>query len=235
MKTRLLGIVVTAGMLAVGYVFWRSPGAPGSTTSTAAQQARGGQLVASIRAVPLSFNRLIYFVPVLNLFRVPARHLMEVHFAVAILAGSAAFAVGEACHWPVGLERQPKDAIAFYTTLAAAAMLGMAIIFTPIDPIKALYWSAVINGTCAVPLMVVMMQMTGRSEVMGKFPVRGWLRVLGWLATSTMVLSAVGLALHGPWSGIRALWRDRKRRRCPDEVRQKQMHRGQRSGRVRVH
>jgi len=111
----------------------------------------------------------------------------------------------------------------------------MAIIFTPIDPIKALYWSAVINGICAVPLMVVMMQMTGRSEVMGKFPVRGWLRVLGWLATSTMVLSAVGLALHGPWSGIRALWRDRKRRRCPDEVRQKQMHRGQRSGRVRVH
>jgi peptide/nickel transport system substrate-binding protein len=59
MKTRLLGIVVTAGMLAVGYVLWRSPGAPGSTTSTAAQQARGGQLVASIRAVPRSFNRLV--------------------------------------------------------------------------------------------------------------------------------------------------------------------------------
>ncbi|WP_348627496.1 divalent metal cation transporter [Mesorhizobium sp. M1E.F.Ca.ET.041.01.1.1] len=60
--------------------------------------------------------------------------------AVPILAGSAAFAVGEACRWPVGLERQPKEAIAFNTTLAAAAMLGMAIIFTPIDPIKALYW-----------------------------------------------------------------------------------------------
>ncbi|RWD66704.1 MAG: divalent metal cation transporter [Mesorhizobium sp.] len=116
--------------------------------------------------------------------------------AVPVLAGSAAFAVGEACRWPVGLERQPKEAVAFYTTLAAAAMLGMAIIFTPIDPIKALYWSAVINGICAVPLMVVMMQMTGRSEVMGEFPVAGGLRALGWLATSTMILSVVGLALQ---------------------------------------
>src|SRR6476619_3946730 len=58
MKTRLLGIVVTAGMMAAGYALWRSPGAPDSTTSTAAQ-ARGGQLVASIRAVPRSFNRLV--------------------------------------------------------------------------------------------------------------------------------------------------------------------------------
>ncbi|RWA94576.1 NRAMP family divalent metal transporter [Mesorhizobium sp.] len=116
--------------------------------------------------------------------------------AVPVLAGSAAFAVGEACRWPVGLERQPKEAVAFYTTLAAAAMLGMAIIFTPIDPIKALYWSAVINGICAVPLMVVMMRMTGRSEVMGEFPVAGGLRALGWLATGTMILSVVGLALQ---------------------------------------
>ncbi|TIT69454.1 MAG: divalent metal cation transporter, partial [Mesorhizobium sp.] len=68
--------------------------------------------------------------------------------------------------------------------------------FTPIDPIKALYWSAVINGICAVPLMVVMMQMTGRSDVMGEFPVQGWLRALGWLATSTMVISVLGLALQ---------------------------------------
>ncbi|TGR60355.1 divalent metal cation transporter, partial [bacterium M00.F.Ca.ET.194.01.1.1] len=98
--------------------------------------------------------------------------------------------------WPVGLERQPKEAMAFYTTLAAAAMLGMAIIFMSIDPIRALYWSAVTNGICAVPVMVVMMQMTGRSEVMGEFPVQGWLRALGWLATSTMVLSVVGLVLQ---------------------------------------
>ncbi|TGW06196.1 divalent metal cation transporter, partial [Mesorhizobium sp. M2D.F.Ca.ET.145.01.1.1] len=115
--------------------------------------------------------------------------------AVPVLAGSAAFAVGEARRWPVGLERKPKEAMAFYATLAAAVALGMGIMFTPIDPIKALYWSAVINGICAVPVMVVMMLMTGRSDIMGEFPVEGWLRFLGWLATVTMGLSVVGLAL----------------------------------------
>src|SRR4029434_10664087 len=59
MKTRLLGIAVTAGILAVGYAFWRSPGAPGSSALNGQAQTRGGQLVASIRAVPRSFNRLI--------------------------------------------------------------------------------------------------------------------------------------------------------------------------------
>lgn len=116
--------------------------------------------------------------------------------AVPVLAGSAAFAVGEACRWPVGLERRPKDAISFYATLAAATVLGMGIMFTPIDPIKALYWSAVINGICAVPVMVVMMLMTGRSEIMGEFPVQGWLRTLGWLATVAMALSVLGLAVQ---------------------------------------
>lgn len=116
--------------------------------------------------------------------------------AVPVLAGSAAFAVGEARRWPVGLERKPKEAMAFYATLAAAVALGMGIMFTPIDPIKALYWSAVINGICAVPVMVVMMLMTGRSDIMGEFPVEGWLRFLGWLATVTMGLSVVGLALQ---------------------------------------
>lgn len=96
--------------------------------------------------------------------------------AVPVLAGSAAFAVGEAMRWPVGLEREPKEAVAFYATLVAATVLGTGIMFTPIDPIKALYWSAVINGICAVPVMVVMMLMAGRKEIMGKFPVQGWLR-----------------------------------------------------------
>ncbi|MDX8451193.1 divalent metal cation transporter [Mesorhizobium sp. VK9D] len=116
--------------------------------------------------------------------------------AVPVLAGSAAFAVGEARRWPVGLERKPKEAIAFYATLAAAALLGMGIMFTPIDPIRALYWSAVINGICTVPVMVVMMLMTGRSDIMGEFPVQGWLRALGWVATSAMVVAVGGLALQ---------------------------------------
>lgn len=114
--------------------------------------------------------------------------------AVPVLAGSAAFAVGEALHWRVGLSRKPKEAAAFYGTLAAAAALGTGILFTPIDPIKALYWSAVINGICAVPVMVVMMLMAGRADVMGDFPVRGWLRSLGWLSTVAMALCVAGLA-----------------------------------------
>jgi NRAMP (natural resistance-associated macrophage protein)-like metal ion transporter len=113
--------------------------------------------------------------------------------AVPVLAGSAAFAVGEALHWPVGLRRKPKEAVAFYATLAAASVLGTGIMFTPIDPIKALYWSAVINGICAVPVMIVMMLMASREDIMGEFPVRGWLRALGWLSTLAMAASSVGL------------------------------------------
>lgn len=114
--------------------------------------------------------------------------------AVPVLAGSAAFAVGEALHWKVGLAREPKEAVAFYGTLAMAAALGTGIMFTPIDPIKALYWSAVINGICAVPVMVVMMLMAGRADIMGDFSIRGWLRSLGWLSTVAMTLCVVGLA-----------------------------------------
>ncbi|CDX22329.1 putative manganese transp [Mesorhizobium sp. ORS 3324] len=113
--------------------------------------------------------------------------------AVPVLAGSAAFAVGEAMRWPVGLQRKPKEAVAFYATLAAAAALGTGIIFTRIDPIKALFWSAVINGICAVPVMVVMMLMAERSDIMGDFPIQGWLRLFGWLSTIAMMLSALGL------------------------------------------
>lgn len=116
--------------------------------------------------------------------------------AVPVLAGSAAFAVGEALKWKVGLARKPKEAAAFYATLAAATALGTGIMFTPIDPIQALYWSAVINGVCAVPVMVVMMLMAGRADIMGDFPVQGWLRVLGWLSTGAMGLATLGLALQ---------------------------------------
>jgi NRAMP (natural resistance-associated macrophage protein)-like metal ion transporter len=119
--------------------------------------------------------------------------------AVPVLAGSAAYAVGEACKWPVGLARKPKHATAFYSTLTAATVLGMAIIWTPIDPIKALYWSAVINGAVAVPVMTVMMLMTARHKVMGKFTVKGWLRTLGWASTAAMAACVLGMVLG--WVG----------------------------------
>lgn len=119
--------------------------------------------------------------------------------AVPVLAGAAAYAIGEACKWPVGLSRKPRHAKAFYTTLVLACILGMGILFTPINPIKALYWSAVINGVVAVPVMAIMMLMTARTSVMGEFTVRGWLRLLGWMATATMTASVLGMVIA--WFG----------------------------------
>ena len=113
--------------------------------------------------------------------------------AVPVLAGSAAYAVGEALRWPVGLARRPARAPAFYATIAAATLVGAALNFTPLDPIKALFWSAVINGVAAVPLMVMIMLMASRTRVMGEFTLRPLLASLGWLSTAAMALAAVGM------------------------------------------
>lgn len=115
--------------------------------------------------------------------------------AVPVLAGSAAYAIGEARRWPVGLSRQPREAVAFYSTLTAATCLGVAISLGPIDPIKALYWTAVINGIIAVPVMIVMMLMTAQSRVMGKFVITGWLRWLGWASTLVMGACVIGMVV----------------------------------------
>jgi NRAMP (natural resistance-associated macrophage protein)-like metal ion transporter len=113
--------------------------------------------------------------------------------AVPILAGSAAYAIGEGCKWTVGLSRKPRQATAFYSILTAATMLGVGMTLSPIDPIKALYWSAVINGVVAVPVMSVMMVMTAQRKIMGKFIVVGWLRSLGWLSTAAMAACVAGM------------------------------------------
>ena len=120
--------------------------------------------------------------------------------AVPVLAASAAYALGEACQWPTGLSRKPKDASAFYATLTAATALGMALTFTPLDPMRALYWSAVINGVVAVPVMIVMMLITAQPSVMGRFTITGWLRRLGWAATLAMAL-CVGAMIAGWFVG----------------------------------
>lgn len=113
--------------------------------------------------------------------------------AIPVLAGSAAYAVGEARRWTVGLARQPKRAFAFYSVIAAAALIGAAITLSPIDPIKALYWSAVINGVVAPPIMIVMMLMTANRRVMGQFVISGWVRWLGWASTVAMIFCVVAM------------------------------------------
>ncbi|TWB03571.1 NRAMP (natural resistance-associated macrophage protein)-like metal ion transporter [Bradyrhizobium stylosanthis] len=114
--------------------------------------------------------------------------------AIPVLAGSTAYAIGEGRKWPVGLSRKPKEAVAFYGVLALSVGLGIGLNFTALDPIKALYWSAVINGVLAVPIMTVMMLLVRRKSVMGDLVVSGPVYWLGWIATAAMFLCIVGMA-----------------------------------------
>jgi NRAMP (natural resistance-associated macrophage protein)-like metal ion transporter len=115
--------------------------------------------------------------------------------AVPVLAGSAAYALGEALDWPTGLARRPLDAKAFYGAIAAASLIGVLINFVHLDPIKALFWSAVINGVVAVPLMVVIMLMAMQRQVMGAFTLPRLLWAMGWLSTVAMTVAVTAMFL----------------------------------------
>jgi NRAMP (natural resistance-associated macrophage protein)-like metal ion transporter len=115
--------------------------------------------------------------------------------AIPVLAGATAYAVGEGRRWPVGLARKPKEAVAFYAVLALSAAIGIALNFTSINPISALYWSAVVNGVLAVPVMVLLMFMARRQDVMGRFVIDGPLHWLGWLSTAAMFLSVLAMGV----------------------------------------
>ena len=93
----------------------------------------------------------------------------------------------------VGLTQRPGRAPAFYVTIAAATLVGAALNFTPLDPVKALIWSAIINGVAAVPIMAMIMLMASRRAVMGEFALTKRLVVLGWLATAVMGAAAAGM------------------------------------------
>jgi Mn2+/Fe2+ NRAMP family transporter len=115
--------------------------------------------------------------------------------AVPVLSGSAAYALGEAMGWPTGLDREPGKARAFYATIAAATLLGIVLNLTPIDPIAALFWSAVINGVVAVPVMAVMMLIATNAKIMRRFKLGMALTVTGWIATAVMAVAAIGMAV----------------------------------------
>jgi NRAMP (natural resistance-associated macrophage protein)-like metal ion transporter len=113
--------------------------------------------------------------------------------SVPVLAGSAAYAVGEARKWPTGLARQPMEAKAFYAVISIATIVGMIMNFSPVDPIRALYWCAVINGVVAVPVMAIMMWLAAAPKVMGEFAVTGWVKTLGWAATGVMAVAVLAM------------------------------------------
>jgi NRAMP (natural resistance-associated macrophage protein)-like metal ion transporter len=106
--------------------------------------------------------------------------------AVPILAGSAAYAVSETFGWTEGLDRKPREAKAFYGVIAAATLGGIALNLIDIDPMRALYWAAVVNGLLAPPLMVVTMLIARNRKVMGNLAIGGWLEFGGWLSTAVM-------------------------------------------------
>lgn len=113
--------------------------------------------------------------------------------AVPVLAGSAAYAIGEARGWKCGLDQRPWEAVGFYTVISLATLLGIGIDWSDLDPIKALFWSAVINGVVAVPIMIAMMLVVSRRRAMGKFAASGKLLFFGWAATAVMAAAAIAM------------------------------------------
>jgi Mn2+/Fe2+ NRAMP family transporter len=111
--------------------------------------------------------------------------------AVPVLAGATAFTVAGTMRAVYGMEHKPADAKLFYGVLIASMLVGALLNLTPIDPIKALYWSAVVNGVCAVPMMVAIMIIANRPKTMGKHGIGRGLKIVGWLATLVMLIAAV--------------------------------------------
>ena len=114
---------------------------------------------------------------------------------VPVLAGSAAYAMAEAMSWREGLENRVEDARGFYAVIAVSVLAGLLIQYSPISPMRALFWSAVINGVVAVPLMVVIILLSSRKSVMGEYTASRVLVVLGWIATALMGAAAVRMVV----------------------------------------
>jgi NRAMP (natural resistance-associated macrophage protein)-like metal ion transporter len=118
--------------------------------------------------------------------------------AVPILTGSGAYAVAEVFGWQHGLHRDAAHAREFYGVIVVATLVGLLINFIGINPIDALFWTAVINGFVAPPLMVLIMLVANNSAVMQDRVNGVGINILGWLATLVMFAAAIALVLT--WS-----------------------------------
>jgi Mn2+/Fe2+ NRAMP family transporter len=116
---------------------------------------------------------------------------------VPVLAGSGAYAFSEAMGWKWGLERKATDARGFYSVIAVSVLAALVIQYSPISPMKALFWSAVINGIVAVPLMAVIILLVCNKSVMGQFTASRPIAILGWIGTAVMGLAAVRMFIPG--------------------------------------
>jgi len=112
--------------------------------------------------------------------------------AVLVLAGSGAYALSEAFRWREGLDRRLLQAKSFYAAIAVSTLVGVGLNFTSLDPVKALYWSAVVNGVLAAPVMAVIMLIAGNGRVMGRLTLSLPMLIGGWLATLVMSIASIG-------------------------------------------
>lgn len=115
--------------------------------------------------------------------------------AVPVLAGSAAYAIGEALKWPVGLSRPPLEAKAFYGTVTVATLAGAAANVVGLNPIQALFWSGVVNGVVAAPVLAIMVRIASRPRIMGEHVIGTPLRIGGWIAALVTATGAVAMAV----------------------------------------
>jgi len=116
---------------------------------------------------------------------------------VPVLAGSGGYALSEAMGWRAGLGRRVRDARGFYGVIAISVLAGLVIQYSPINPMKALFWSAVINGVVAVPLMIVVILLASNKKVMGEFTAGRPLLIMGWMATAVMGAAALCMLIPG--------------------------------------
>ena len=112
--------------------------------------------------------------------------------AVPVLAGSGAYALAEAFDWREGLDRKFVQARSFYAAIAVSTLIGVALNFVGLDPVKALYWSAVLNGLLAAPVMATVMLVASNRAIMGGLVLSRAMQVGGWLATAMMAVAGVG-------------------------------------------
>jgi NRAMP (natural resistance-associated macrophage protein)-like metal ion transporter len=117
--------------------------------------------------------------------------------AVPVLAGSAAYAVAETFQWRASLECKPREAPKFYAVIVAATVIGICLTFFGLNPIRALYWSAVLNGVVSVPLMFILMLMSRNRSVVGQFSLPRYVQVVGWFATFVMAVASAAFIISG--------------------------------------
>jgi len=145
------------------------------------------QAASALRPLAGNFAFLVFAIGILGVGLI----------GVPVLAGSGAYAFSEAMGWNSSLEFKANDARGFYSIISISVLLGLVIQYSPITPMKALFWSAVINGVIAVPLMVVIILLVSKKSVMGKFTASRPIITLGWIAVAVMGAAAIRMFLPG--------------------------------------